>query len=76
MPLCDPAAGIFGAEGGGEAQGRAAVVEVLVSLISFLCPVALILTCVYTHQHHLLLPLIPPSIHHLLAFLNHISVFL
>ena len=23
MPLCDPAAGIFGAEGGGEAQGRA-----------------------------------------------------
>lgn len=34
MPLCDHAVGIFGAEGGGEAQGRAAVVEISVSLIS------------------------------------------
>lgn len=74
MPLCDPAAGIFGAEGGGEAQDRGALVEVLASVISSLYPVALILTFVYTHHHHLLL--LPPSIHHLLASLNHISVFL
>lgn len=72
MPLCDPAAGIFGAEGGGEAQGRAAVVEVLASVISSLYPVALILTSVYTHHRRLLLP----QLHHLLASLNHVSVLL
>lgn len=71
MPLCDPAAGIFGAESGGEAQGRAAVVEVLASFIRSLYPVALILTSVYTHRHRLL----PPAIH-LLASLNHASVLL
>lgn len=70
MPLCDPAAGIFGAEGGGEAQGRAAVVEVLAFFISFLYPAALILTSVYTHCHRCLLP---PAVH-LLASLNHVFV--
>lgn len=54
IPLCDAAAGIFGAEGGGEAQGRADEVEVLASFISSLYSVALLL-------------LIPPSIHHLLV---------
>lgn len=72
MPLCYPAAGIFGAEGGGETQGRAAVVEVLASFISSLYPVALILTSVYTHRHSLLLH---PAIN-LLVSLNHVSVLL
>lgn len=63
MLLYDPAAGIFGA------QGRAAAVEVLASIISSLYPVALILTFVYTHH-------LPPGVHHLLASLNQITVFL
>lgn len=32
MSLCDPAAGILGGKGGGEARGRAAVAEVLASV--------------------------------------------
>lgn len=36
MPLCDPTSGIFGAEGGGKALGRAAAVKVLASVISSL----------------------------------------
>lgn len=34
MPLCDPTSGIFGAEGGGKAQGRAAAVKLLASVVS------------------------------------------
>lgn len=72
-PLCDPAAGIFGTEGGGKAQGGAAAVGVLVSASSSLYPVALILTSIDAYHHYLLL--LPPAIHRQLASLNQVFLF-
>lgn len=58
----DPAAGIFGVEGGDEAQGRAAVVEATASVIKSSLSGALMLT--FTLIHHLFMSLLQLSCPH------------